>query len=136
MRWWPLILVALLAVATVAFALSWYTPDEPHENVRVAGGDASRASAAIGQLGCGTCHTIPGIKSANGGAGPPLIRWSERSYIAGRLPNTPANLVRWIRDPQAIEPGTAMPDLGASEGQARDIAAYLYTLGDRERFDR
>ena len=44
------------------------------------------------------------------------------------LRNTPANLVRWIREPQAVVPGNAMPDMGVSEADARDIAAYLYTL--------
>jgi cytochrome c1 len=42
------------------------------------------------------------------------------------LPNTPDNLVRWLRDPQAVSPQTIMPDLGLGEPQARDIAAYLY----------
>ncbi len=41
------------------------------------------------------------------------------------LPNTPENLVRWIQQPEQIRPGTAMPNLGISEDDARDIAAYL-----------
>jgi cytochrome c1 len=60
--------------------------------------------------------------------GPPLIQWSRRAYLAGRLPNTPSDLVHWIVAPQAIEPGTAMPMLGVSVEEARNIAAYLYTL--------
>lgn len=48
--------------------------------------------------------------------------------IAGELPNSPANLVRWIKDPKSVEPGTDMPDLGLTDQQARDVAAYLYTL--------
>jgi cytochrome c1 len=44
------------------------------------------------------------------------------------LRNTPPNLVRWIREPQAVVPGNAMPNMGVSEVDARDIAAYLYTL--------
>jgi cytochrome c1 len=44
------------------------------------------------------------------------------------LPNTPENLVRWLRDPQKLNPRTAMPDLGVTERDAQDIAAYLYTL--------
>ena len=61
-------------------------------------------------------------------AGPPLTRIGDRTYIAGMLRNTPANLVRWIREPQAVIPGNAMPNMGVSEADARDIAAYLYTL--------
>jgi cytochrome c1 len=37
-------------------------------------------------------------------------------------------MVTWLRDPQEIVPGNAMPDMGLSEEQARDITAYLYTL--------
>jgi cytochrome c1 len=47
-------------------------------------------------------------------------------FIGGVLPNRPANLVRWIRFPQETDSLTAMPDLGVSERDARDIAAYLY----------
>jgi cytochrome c2 len=94
----------------------------------IAGGDAERGKAAIEMYGCGSCHTIPGIRDAQGAVGPPLMMWSRRTYIAGEVPNTPEFLIRWIQVPQAIEPGTAMPNLGVTEGRARDIAAYLYTI--------
>lgn len=94
----------------------------------VPGGEPERGQRALRAYGCGACHMVPGVPGADGLVGPPLIKWAHRSYIAGQLPNTPANLVRWIRDPQAVEPGTAMPDLGVTEDDARDIAAYLYTL--------
>jgi cytochrome c1 len=94
----------------------------------VAGGNAQRGKKMIEQVGCGACHEIPGIYTARGVVGPPLYFWSRRTVIAGELPNTPDNLVRWLKDPKAVEPGTAMPDLGLSDQQARDVAAYLYTL--------
>ena len=87
-----------------------------------------RGRAAIDAYGCGSCHMIPGVKGAVGLVGPPLLAWSRRTVIAGELPNTPANLIRWIRHPQSIEPGTAMPNLGVSDADARAIAAYLATL--------
>lgn len=92
------------------------------------GGDPLRGADVISVAGCGSCHTIPGIRHANGRVGPPLLFFSERTFIAGRLPNTPENLVAWIQDPTRLEPRTAMPDLGLGEQQARDAAAYLYTL--------
>jgi cytochrome c2 len=95
---------------------------------RVLGGDAHRGAAVIEQYGCGSCHTIPGVRNAKGLVGPPLLWWSRRTFIAGELPNTPENLVRWVRAPQSVEPHTAMPTLGLSDRQARDVAAYLYTL--------
>ncbi|MEO7086895.1 MAG: cytochrome c class I, partial [Gemmatimonadaceae bacterium] len=60
--------------------------------------------------------------------GPPLEHWSERRMIAGEVPNDPAQLITWLTVPQSIRPGGAMPNMGVSDGQARDIAAYLYTL--------
>ncbi len=71
---------------------------------------------------------IPDVQGADGTVGPPLIRWSERGFIAGQLPNNAENLIRWIMDPQSVEPGTAMPNLGVTPAEARDIAAYLFTL--------
>jgi cytochrome c len=94
----------------------------------VAGGDPSRGKAAIRSYGCGSCHMIPGVTGAHGQVGPPLTDWSQRVYIGGEVPNSTDFLVRWIEMPQAIEPNTAMPNLRVTEGEARDIAAYLYTL--------
>lgn len=92
------------------------------------GGDANAGRQALVNFGCGSCHTIPGVRGADAMVGPPLNAWSRRSFIAGRLPNTPENLVHWIVTPQTVEPGTAMPNLGVSEREARDMAAYLYKL--------
>jgi cytochrome c len=80
----------------------------------------------IANYGCGSCHTIPGVPGADSMAAPPLDHFYQRIYIAGRLPNTWDNLIKWIQDPQGVEPGTAMPNLGVSEVEARNIAAYLY----------
>lgn len=95
---------------------------------QVVGGDARRAPALIIAFGCAGCHAVPGVEGANGNIGPPLTRFGSRAYIAGMLRNTPANLVRWIRDPQGVVPGNAMPNMGVTDKEARDIAAYLYTL--------
>ena len=90
--------------------------------------DAERGKRAIDQYACATCHRIPGIVGANAPVGPPLEAAGTRGFIAGVLPNTPENMVRWIRRPQAVNPNSAMPDLGVTERDARDIAAYLLTL--------
>lgn len=93
-----------------------------------AGGNSAAGKELIVSKGCGACHVIPGIPGARGLVGPPLYFYGRRTIIAGELPNTPDNLVRWIKDPKQVEPGTAMPDLNVNDQQARDIAAYLYTL--------
>ena len=94
----------------------------------VEGGDPYRGAQSIQRQGCHSCHRIPGIRGANSYVGPPLNGWSARQYIAGNMENTPDNLIDWIMNPQAIEPDTAMPDMNIDEQEARDIAAYLYTL--------
>ena len=93
--------------------------------------DASESTIAAGRrliasYGCGSCHSIPGVSAADAMAAPPLNCFYERSYIAGRLPNTRENFTKWIQNPQLIEPGTAMPNLGVSQEEADEIADYLY----------
>lgn len=83
---------------------------------------------AIQHHGCGACHRIPGIPGAIGNTGPPLEGIARRVYLAGVIANTPQNMIAWIRAPQLIDPQTAMPSTGASEAEARAIAAYLETL--------
>jgi len=65
---------------------------------------------------------------ANSHVGPPLAGLAKRTYLAGALPNTPENLLRWLKEPQKIAPLSAMPDLGVKDAHAMDMAAYLYTL--------
>jgi mono/diheme cytochrome c family protein len=91
-------------------------------------GNANRGIVALRQYGCATCHRIPGVVGADTPVGPPLAHIATRSFIAGVVANNPGNLVRWLRTPQTLHPGGAMPDLGVTESDARDIAAYLYTL--------
>ena len=91
-------------------------------------GDPAHGKQLIQSYGCGACHAIPGIYTARGVVGPPLMSFARRTMIAGELPNSPDNLVSWLRDAPAIEPKTAMPNLGLNDAQAHDIAAYLYTL--------
>lgn len=82
----------------------------------------------IRKYGCYTCHTIPGVAGANGLVGPPLSGIYERVFIAGEVPNTPNNITRWIQHPHSIEPNTVMPEMGVTDQDSRDIAAYLYTV--------
>ena len=94
----------------------------------VRGGDASRGRATLARLECDVCHVIPGVPGVNGHLGPSLAQFRHRVHLAGRFPNDPEVLVRWLVDPPAMLPDTAMPAIGATEAEARDMAAYLYTL--------
>lgn len=94
----------------------------------IEGADAGHGAVVIAETGCGTCHEVPGIRAADGRVGPPLTHIGSRSILVGMLPNTPANMLAWIKDPQAIHPGNAMPNMELSDNDARDVVAYLYTL--------
>ena len=90
--------------------------------------DIERGKIALQQYACVTCHVIPGVVAANNPVGPSLAAIGSRKYLAGVLPNTPDNMVRWLRAPQQVAPNSAMPDLGVSPADARDMAAFLETL--------
>ena len=111
-----------------ALALAGCGSSAPNPEVAGKMNDAAAGAIWIGRSGCGSCHQIPGVSNADGMVGPPLVHFSQRTIIAGYLPNTRENLARWIQHPQQVAPGNAMPEAGLTERQAKDIAAYLYGL--------
>lgn len=113
-------------LAALALLAAGCAKEEP--GVRVAGGDPEQGLRLVRQYQCGACHAIPGVPGAGGDAGPPLDHAGRLGYIAGGIPNQPANMVRWLQNPPALKPDTAMPSQGVSEEEARHMAAYLYTL--------
>ena len=90
-------------------------------------GDVTAGRRATANYLCATCHHIPGIVGGDP-VGPPLDGIGSRKFIGGVILNTPENMVRWIQNPQQFDPLSAMPNMNISEEDARDIAAYLYTL--------
>jgi cytochrome c oxidase subunit II len=77
---------------------------------------------------CATCHTIRGTSAASR-IGPDLTHVGSRMTLAaGTLPNTAAHLAKWISDPQAIKPGSRMPDVPLSNEDRRALIAYLRRL--------
>jgi len=93
-------------------------------------GDPEAGRRAVHHYLCATCHVIPGIVGANRHVGPPLAGMGTRRSIGGIVPNTRDNMVRWLQNPQQFDPQSAMPALGLSERDARDIAAFLATLDE------
>jgi cytochrome c len=96
--------------------------------ILTSGGHARLGQIEIREYGCNTCHEISGVPGARGLIGPRLDGIGQRYYIAGELPNNPGNLMLLIQHPRQVEPHTAMPEMGVTEQDSRDIAAYLYTL--------
>jgi cytochrome c2 len=121
--------VLALALIAAAAAMAWQV-GKSREGMAVAraltGGDPERAPDLIRRYGCGGCHTISSIQGADGQVGPSLDGIRKRVYLGGALRNTPDNLAHWIVAPRNFAPNSAMPPTGASESEARDIAAFLY----------
>jgi cytochrome c len=127
---------ALGALAALLFVVALvgvgYEYAEQRSNMRshaaaATGGNPRRGEAMFIQYGCGSCHAAKGVRTATGNVGPPMDGVAKRAIIAGRLANNPDNMQKWIRDPQQVSPGTAMPDLNVGAEDARDMTAFLYT---------
>ena len=117
-------------VATIVLMLMGGCSAMPHEqDVRsLTGGDPFRGRELIRGYGCDSCHTIPGVETADANVGPPLTKVARRTYLAGHIQNTPVNMMLWIQHPRALDPNTAMPEMGVTEPDSKDITAYLFTL--------
>lgn len=126
---WSLASLTILAAAGAALGEWHQKHDEALDRAHaVTGGDPLAGRGAFTAYGCGGCHQVKGLPGANGHVGPPLDGVGSRTVIAGRLDNSPANLEAWIAHPQAVSPGSDMPELGVTKSDARDIAAFLYSL--------
>lgn len=112
----PIVLVAALAGCSKTPAV------EP-----LTGGNPRVGQQLLERYGCAACHEIKGIAQARSQVGPSLKDIREGSYVGGVLSNSAGNLEQWIMHPRAINPKTAMPELGVSQAEARDMAAYLYS---------
>ncbi|HWT01049.1 MAG TPA: c-type cytochrome [Pyrinomonadaceae bacterium] len=120
--------IIFCALASLLFLFTSCDREAERAAAGMTGGDPARGMAAISRYGCATCHTVPGVSGANGLVGPPLGQVASRVYLAGRLQNTLDNMIQWIRNPQGVDEKTAMPNLGVTDTDARDITSYLYTL--------
>ena len=121
------VVAAIVVAAGVAIVL---VPQRSRASsvTQVPNGDPALGAQIVARTGCGSCHTIPGIEGASGRVGPSLDGFAARQVIAGRIPNEGTQLIRWLQDPQSVDPKTDMPNVGLSRQEAADVAAYLYTL--------
>jgi cytochrome c2 len=92
-------------------------------------GDPQNGRVLFTQKGCTNCHQLAVVSAKPALIGPTLTNMALRPTIAGeQIQNTPENMAKWIMNPPAMKPGTAMPALGLSEQEARDLAAFLYAV--------
>ena len=125
----PLLLITILITLLITIACDRPSGSEVKRSATLTGGgDARLGRTDIRKYGCSACHEISGVPGARGLIGPRLDGIGQRHYIPGEITNTPGNLMLWIEHPRQVEPRTAMPEMGVTEQDSRDIAAYLYTL--------
>jgi cytochrome c2 len=92
-------------------------------------GNAERGKMLAGQYGCNVCHITPGVDGPQGALGPSLAGIASRPTISnGTVPNTPENLIKFVQNPSAVNPASAMPPSGLTPTDAADVVAYLMTL--------
>ena len=121
--------MGLIALGCLGVAGCDFSGTGSSDRRQVPDGDPTRGRAIVasGAYGCTACHTIPGL-APRGVVGPPLAGMARRAFIAGQLPNKPDVLVAFLQNPPALVPQTGMPDVRLGLDEARDVAAYLYTL--------
>lgn len=103
----------------------------PQRTPALGDADIARGRRLVVDKGCAACHTFPDVAWPRGGLGPALAGFGRQGLIAGRLPNQPGVLMRFIRDAPADLPGTAMPAIPMTDQEARDVTAYLLQLRSR-----
>jgi cytochrome c oxidase subunit 2 len=107
---------------------AWLAATGANAPTPTAGGAAAAGQKLFMSSQCASCHRIAGT-SAQGTVGPDLTHVASRTTLASlTIPNTPKQLAAWITNPQAIKPGTRMPDLGLSRADVSQLVAYLKTL--------
>jgi cytochrome c2 len=128
--WTAALAAALLAASAWTIILSNGRGDQRRQidaATAIVGGSSKAGRQVMIQRGCGACHEIPGVPAARGKIGPSLAGFEGRTFIAGRMQNSEANLVQWIENPRAVDADTAMPTLGLSRQESIDAARYLYS---------
>lgn len=119
-----------LAVGGLALLMLSACMDKAGAPRTLAGADPAEGLRLIERHGCAACHRIPGVAWPEGRTGGALAGVGARSMIAGRLPNQPQVMAAFVRDASSLAPDTGMPPMPLTEAEARDVAAYLYTLDD------
>ena len=90
--------------------------------------EAVRGQELFRSMTCYNCHNIKGAGS-NAQFGPDLTHLASRRALAAEvMENNRENLARWLSNPQAIKPGSLMPNFRLTKEQVDDLTSYLETL--------
>ena len=100
----------------------------PAQVVAVADPVQDAGQALFTSKGCIGCHSLNSMTPVKGMIGPNLAGVGARKMIAaGWLPNTDANLHRWIKTPQAVKQGVLMQVPIMTDAEVDALVAYLRT---------
>jgi cytochrome c oxidase subunit 2 len=106
----------------------WVQQQQQSASHAAPGAESSSGQRVFESTACVNCHAVSGTP-AKGRFGPDLTHLMSRDTIAaGAAPNTPQMLRLWIRNPDAIKPGSKMPAMGLSDADVDALATYLETL--------
>jgi cytochrome c oxidase subunit II len=110
------------------------TPDEFDAWLRAQREPATEDESAVSgrrvfeTTACINCHAVRGT-AANGRFGPDLTHLMSRATIAsGAAENTPEHLRVWLRDPDAIKPGSLMPAMKLPDAELDALVRYMQSL--------
>jgi cytochrome c oxidase subunit II len=110
-------------IADTAEAFAAWQEAQSRAPARPATRDAVAGERLFTQLACANCH------ASTVAVGPDLNHLASRQTLAGGvISNTPDNLARWLANPNAVKPGSLMPDFHLGERDVRQLVAYLETL--------
>jgi|SRR5450755_923946 cytochrome c len=123
-----LTICVLLAYCLALTACNWFRDFDFARGARLTGGAPEAGRTKLAMRACGSCHVIPGVPRAEGKSAPSLAGWSGRRTFLNNVPNTPAELEKWLDKPSHRKPGTNMPDIALSPQDARDMTAYLFSI--------
>ena len=121
-------IAALVIVGTAGWFWHSHRVSSDRSAAQMTSGEPQRGKETMVSLGCVACHDVPGVTGTKREVGPSLAGFGLRPFVAGAAENTPEKLIQFLRDPRSIAPKSAMPKLKMSEAEARDMAAFLYTL--------
>ena len=110
------------------------TPDEFDAWIRAQREPAMEDESAITgrrifeTTACINCHRVRGT-AANGRFGPDLTHLMSRATLAsGAAENTPENLRVWLKNPDAIKPGSLMPAMQLTDAELDALVRYMQSL--------
>ena len=114
-------LAAVAIVVAVVIATASFAVGEPSPSTAEAAAPPmpySEGQALFVAKGCVVCHVnrhVPESENLSISIGPDLSQYR----------NAPDVLSRWLADPAAVRPTTAMPDLGLTQGEIEALIAFL-----------